>query len=103
MDLQLLNGTQLYWFTSMGLIVGLLVGLIIKKEGVSLIVNIFWGVIGANVMGVFGIWIGFGDGLWFSFIATLPFLFLINVFHTYYKEGRLVEAEHYTETIRKKK
>jgi hypothetical protein len=80
------TGAQIYWYISIGLLIGYILGLIIGREGVSLSANMFWGVVGANIMGMIGIYMGLGDGLWFSFIATWPFLFLINVFHQHHKE-----------------
>lgn len=45
-------------------------------------------------MGFIGVQFGLNDGLWFSFIATWPFLFLINVFHQHHIEDVLGEIEH---------
>lgn len=89
-----LTGAQIYWFISVGLIIGFIIGIFIDGEGVSLKANLFWGMIGAVIMGYIGVQLGLGDGLWFSFIATWPFLFLINAFHQHHVEDVLGEIEH---------
>lgn len=65
--------------------------------------NVFWGVVAANITGVIGMWMEFGDGLWFSFLGTIPFLFLVNVFHTHHKENLLIEPEQYAHIVRKRR
>lgn len=90
---------QIYWFISVGLLIGFMIGIFIKKEGVSLRGNLFWGAVGAVIMGLIGIYMGLGDGLWFSFLATWPFLFLINVFHQHHIEDTTGEIEHPAHTI----
>jgi uncharacterized membrane protein YeaQ/YmgE (transglycosylase-associated protein family) len=92
--MEALTGVQIYWYTSVGLIVGFLIGIFIKKEGVSLRGNLFWGVVGANIMGYIGVQFGLSDGVWFAFIATWPFLFLINAFHQHHIEDVLGEMDH---------
>lgn len=87
-----LTRTLIYWYVSIGLIVGLSSALIIGKEGVSFFSNIIFGVIGAVSMGLIGFVAGIGDGLFVSFIATWPFLFLVNVFHRHHVEEVLGET-----------
>ncbi|MCC5908024.1 MAG: hypothetical protein JJU13_17550 [Balneolaceae bacterium] len=99
--MEILNATNIYWFTSAGLLIGFIMGLIIGNEGMSVGANIIWGVVGANVMGMIGIWMGFGDGLWFMFIALWPFLFLFNVFHQHHIEDLTGEMEHPVKVMRK--
>jgi uncharacterized membrane protein YeaQ/YmgE (transglycosylase-associated protein family) len=84
-----LSGTLIYWYISVGLIVGLVNGLVIGKEGVSFFANLGFGVLGAVIMGIIGLLFGIGDGVFFSFIATWPFLFLVNVFHHHHREELL--------------
>lgn len=81
-----LSGTLIYWYISVGLIVGLSITVIIGKEGVSFIANIIFGLIGGLIMGMIGLVTGMGDGMFFSFIGTWLFLFLINVFHQHHIE-----------------
>lgn len=92
--MEAVTGVQIYWFTSVGLLIGLVIAIFIKLEGVSFRGNLFWGAVGANIMGFIGVQFGLNDGLWFSFIATWPFLFLINVFHQHHIEDVLGEIEH---------
>ena len=89
-----ITGAQLYWFISVGLIVGFIIGIFIDGEGVSLKANLFWGVVSAIIMGEIGVQLGLGDGVWFSFVATWPFLFLVNAFHQHHVEDILGEIEH---------
>lgn len=84
--MDVITGTLIYWYISVGLIVGLSMALIIRKEGVSFYANIIFGVIGSVGIGIIGIATGIGDGVFFSFIGTWLFLFLINVFHQHHKE-----------------
>lgn len=81
-----LSGTAIFWFTALGLVIGLLYGLIIKKEGISVAGNILWGVISSVLTGSLGIWLNFGDGLLFAFMYTIAFLFIVNVFHQHHEE-----------------
>lgn len=84
--METLTGTTIYWLISIGLIVGFITGIFIRSEGISLFGNLIWGALGALLMGFIGINLGIGDGLLFAFIATLPLLFLVNVFHRHHQE-----------------
>lgn len=86
--------TLIYWYASVGLFVGLIFGIVIEREGVSLEANIFWGLVGGIIMGIIGLDRGIGDGVFFSFFTNLAFLFLINVFHQHHVEDILGEIEH---------
>jgi len=91
-----ITGTLIYWYISVGLIVGFANAIIVGKEGVSFFTNIIFGIIGALIMGLVGFTAGLGDGVFLSFIATWPFLFLVNVFHRHHVEevlGETHEAE----------
>lgn len=81
-----LNGTAIFWFIALGLVIGSLYGLIIKKEGVTVPANIIWGVVASVLTGSLGIWLDFGDGLLFAFMYTIAFLFIVNVFHQHHEE-----------------
>lgn len=81
-----LSGTALFWFISLGLVIGLLYGLIIKREGITVRGNIIWGVIASVMTGSLGIMLEFGDGLLFAFVYTIAFLFIVNVFHQHHEE-----------------
>ncbi len=86
--------TLIYWYASVGALAGFVFGLIIGKEGVSVEANVFWGVVGAILIGIIGLNTGLGDGVFFSFMATWAFLFLINVFHQHHVVDVLGEIEH---------
>lgn len=81
-----LNGTILFWFLAQGLTIGLIYGVVIKKEGVSLNANGIWGMIGSAATGTIAIVFGLGDGLLFAFVGTLAVLFIVNAFHFHHKE-----------------
>ncbi|MGK7371654.1 MAG: hypothetical protein ACNS64_15690 [Candidatus Halalkalibacterium sp. M3_1C_030] len=81
-----ISATAIYWFISLGLVIGLTVGMLMGKEGTSLTVNLVWGVIGAIMTGIIGIILNFGDGLLFAMAGTLAILFLVNAFHQHHKE-----------------
>jgi hypothetical protein len=86
LDMIEVSGTAIFWFISLGLVVGLLFGAIIKKEGVSVPINIFWGVTGSIGTGIIAIVLGFGDGLLFAMAGSLCILFLVNAFHHHHVE-----------------
>lgn len=81
-----ISGTVIFWFTAMGLLIGWIFGMIIKKEGIPLSGNIIWGVIASVLTGSIGIVFGFGDGLLFAMVYTIAFLFIVNVFHQHHEE-----------------
>lgn len=83
-----LSSTAIFWFISSGLLIGLFYGLIIKREGISVGGNIIWGVIASVLTGSLGIVLDFGDGLLFSLVYTIAFLFIVNVFHQHHEEDR---------------
>ena len=49
--MEILSGVHIYWFISMGLLVGLIIGLIAGREGMSVEGNILYGAIGAVIRG----------------------------------------------------
>jgi hypothetical protein len=100
-----LSGTAIFWFTAMGLAVGLIFGLIIEKEGIPLSGNIIWGVVASVSIGSIGIIFGLGDGLLFAFVYTLAFLFIVNVFHQHHVEDVFghVDREVRINKVRKQK
>ncbi|NGP76552.1 hypothetical protein G3570_07905 [Balneolaceae bacterium YR4-1] len=81
-----ISATAIYWFITLGLVIGLTVGVIMGKEGTGVPVNIIWGVAAAILTGVIGIKLNFGDGLLFSMAGTLAVLFLVNAFHQHHAE-----------------
>jgi uncharacterized membrane protein YeaQ/YmgE (transglycosylase-associated protein family) len=97
-----LTGTIIYWFISVGLIVGFIYGLLMRREGVSFFANIFWGVTGGLIMGAIGHAMGIGEGVFFAFLAVWPFLFLVNVFHQHHEEDMFGEIKHDAKVIYKK-
>ena len=96
-----LSGTLIYWYMFVGLIVGLSMAVIIGKEGISFIASIIFGVIGGLALGVIGLVTGIGDGVFFSFVGTWLFLFLINVLHQLHMEELAVDLRD-TKSIFKK-
>lgn len=86
------DGVLLYWFISVGLLVGILFGIIIGNEGISVTGNLIWGAIGSVLMGLIGSIMGLGDGILFAGMGTLILLFLVNVYHQHHVEELISEA-----------
>jgi|AntRauTorckE6833_2_1112554.scaffolds.fasta_scaffold00444_12 hypothetical protein len=86
----MLNLGSLFSFITVGLLIGFLIGSVIKKEGISLNANMFWGVVSGIINGYIGIWFLPGDGVFFAFQGTWAFLFLVNVFHQHHVEDILL-------------
>lgn len=84
-----LSVTAFFWFITLGLVVGMIFGTILKNEGIPMYGNLAWGVTGAVASGVIGILFGQGDGLLFALIGTIAVLFLANVFHQHHEEDIL--------------
>lgn len=84
--MEAITATSLFWFISLGLIMGWLTGKIIKEKGISLYANLVWGMAGAVISGSTGIIFEMGDGLLFAVAGTSCILFLVNVFHLHHKE-----------------
>ncbi len=81
-----LSATAIFWFITLGLLLGSFVGIIIKKEWVSMAANIIWGIIASVLTGSIGIILELGDGLLFALAGTLAVLFLVNAFHQHHVE-----------------
>lgn len=81
-----LSGTAIFWLMTIGLLTGLIFGLVVKNEGVTVMANIFWGIFASLLIGAIGSALGFGDSLLYSFIYIIAFLFLVNVFHQHHEE-----------------
>lgn len=90
--METLDGVLLYWFISVGLLVGMLFGLIIGHEGISVAGNLVWGAAGSIIMGLIGSIMGFGNGILFAALGTIILLFLVNVFHQHHVEELIGEA-----------
>lgn len=101
--MEVISNVMIYWYISMGLLIGFVYGLLMKKEGAPMKWNIFWGMAAAVIMGVIGVFNGLSDGIWFSFIATIAFLFLVNVFHNHHEEDVLGEISHPARVVYKKR
>lgn len=81
-----ISSTSIFWFIALGLTVGAIFGLIVKKEGVSVKKNIIAAVFASILTGSMAIIMGFGDGLLFALLGTLAILFLVNAFHQHHEE-----------------
>lgn len=101
--METITNVMIYWYISIGLLIGYIYGMIMKKEGAPMKWNIFWGMMAAIIMGIIGVINGLGDGIWFSFIATIAFLFLVNVFHNHHEEDVLGEISHSARIVHKKR
>lgn len=79
------SATAIFWFITLGLVIGLLTGIIMGKEGIGVPYNLIWGVGSAVTVGIIAIKLNFGDGLLFSTIGTISILFLANAFHQHHE------------------
>lgn len=86
----MLSISSLFSFMTIGLLVGFIIGSVIKKEGINLYANMFWGVVSGIINGYIGLWFLPGDGVFFAFQGTWAFLFLVNVFHQHHLEDVLL-------------
>lgn len=93
--------TSLFSFITVGLVVGFIVGSVIKKEGISMYDNLFWGVVSGIINGGIGLWFLEGDGVFFAFQGTWAFLFLVNAFHEHHVEDVLPMPETNAAVIHK--
>lgn len=84
-----ISATAIFWFITLGLVIGLITGIIMGKEGIGVSYNLIWGVGSAVTVGIIAIKLNFGDGLLFATIGTLSILFLANAFHQHHKEDVL--------------
>lgn len=75
-----LNGVTIYWLISIGLLVGFIIDLVMMKRGISLIGNVFWGAVGAVIIGVSMVSLNVFAPLIYAALGSIAFLFLINVF-----------------------
>lgn len=75
-----LNGVTIYWLISIGLLVGFVIDLIMMRRGISLIGNVFWGAVGAVIIGVSMVTLNVFAPLTYAALGSIAFLFLINVF-----------------------
>lgn len=81
-----LSGTAIFWFITLGLTIGIIIGRLMKNEGISVYGNLTWGVIGSLIGGTIAIIFQLGDGLIFALMSCLAMLFLVNVFHQHHIE-----------------
>lgn len=79
--MEALNGTLLFWFISVGLLVGALTKVLLWNRGVKLVTNLVGGVLGAIVVGAISIFLEFPGSLVFALMGSISILFILNVFH----------------------
>lgn len=97
----IISATAVFWFFTLGLFVGWVFGLLVKKEGIKLWANIVWGIFASLLTGCLGILFGFGDGLLFAMVYTLCILFIANVFHLHHEEDKSKGKEPHIRIVRK--
>lgn len=79
--MEALSGTLVFWFISVGLVVGALTKVLIWNKGVKLVTNLVGGVLGAVVVGVISVYLEFPGSLIFALVGSISILFILNVFH----------------------
>lgn len=80
-QMEVLSGTLIFWFISVGLVVGALTSVLIWNRGVKLVTNLVGGVLGALVVGVISVYLEFPGSLVFALVGSISILFILNVFH----------------------
>lgn len=79
--MEALSGTLIFWFISVGLVVGALTKVLIWNRGVKLVTNLVAGVLGAVVVGAISAYFEFPGSLIFALVGSISILFILNVFH----------------------
>ena len=73
--------TLIYWYISVGALVGLVSNLVFGKRGVEMVHSIGIGILGSVLVGPVAQFFGFGsDNLVFALIGSICFLFIVNAF-----------------------
>lgn len=80
------TATTIFWLMVLGATTGWIVGYIMGREGISVVSNVIWGVVGTPIIGISGLYIELSGVLAFALIGTLAMLFLANVFHAHHDE-----------------
>ncbi|MDZ7681906.1 MAG: hypothetical protein U5J63_09410 [Fodinibius sp.] len=84
--METLTATTVFWLIVLGSTTGWVVGYWVGHEGVNLIANLWWGTVGAVVVGIMGLYLQLSGVLLFALMGTLATLFLANVFHLHHVE-----------------
>ncbi len=100
--METLSATTIFWLLVLGATTGWVVGYIIGHEGRPLTVNVIWGLIGAPVIGICGLYVDMSGVLLFAFIGTLALLFLVNVFHLHHVEDIKDDIDRGMRVVHKK-
>lgn len=79
--MEALSGTLVFWFISVGLVVGALTKVLVWNRGVKLVTNLVAGVLGAVVVGAISVFLEFPGSLIFALVGSISILFILNVFH----------------------
>lgn len=81
--------TTILWLIASGAVIGYIVGIIMRKEGIGVDKNILWGM--GSTVGIGGIFLLFelSGVMLYAFIGTLAFLFIVNVFHFHHLQDVL--------------
>lgn len=79
--MEVLNGTIIFWFIAIGMVVGALIKLALWNNGVRVITNLIAGILGAIVVGSISVILEFPGSLILSVMGSIAVLFILNVFH----------------------
>jgi|GEM_PF-986295 len=84
--METLSATTIFWLLVLGATTGWALGYWVGHEGVTLVSNVFWGMVGALITGLIALYVAISGVLLFGFISTLAVLFIVNVFHLHHEE-----------------
>ncbi|PAU93155.1 hypothetical protein CK503_13430 [Aliifodinibius salipaludis] len=101
-NMETLTATTIFWLLVLGATEGWVIGYIIGDEGITVRSNVVWGLIGAPVVGICGLYVEISGVLLFAFMGTLAILFLANVFHLHHVEDIKGDIDRGAKIVRKK-
>lgn len=79
--MEVLDGTIIFWFIALGLVIGSLVKVALWNNGVQLVSNLIGGVLGSVIVGSIAVIFQMPGSLIFALLGSVSILFILNVFH----------------------
>ncbi len=82
-----LSAVYIYWYISIGLLVGYISRFIFGRRGLRTIPSILTGALGSVTCGLISQWFNLGDNLIMGLIGAIGFLFICNIFLSHPESG----------------
>lgn len=79
--MDVLNGEVIFFLITIGLILGAITKLIMRKTKINLIQNLGMGILGSLMIGIPMMMLKLSGALLFTAIGTMAVLFILNVFN----------------------